>query len=328
MENTEGTGQPPDSVEIIREAPVDPWCNVLEEYAQVGSLRHLAVLHGLPPRSRVARRQLIAHGGKPQIEGDTEVDWSNLRVDYERLGGIRLVAESYGVGFKAVRNHLAAAGIPIKLRGHVKGQKKSEHWREASARHWNDPMWRDEQRRKWVSRVVRINATNRLSPVSPLEHELHEALKRVRIGFRTQRLILDRYFADILITQAPVVIEADGALHYYTASKRHDAERDTVMEAASYRVFRFTGTQIFADPDKCIETVIAECGLHSEPEPTYDIVGSNPYAIGKVPIGPEWRAMNGARLRKQWADPEWRERQIALMRDGQKRRRERRQAVI
>ena len=52
-----------------------------------------------------------------------------------------------------MRAELVRQGIPLKPRGHVKGQKKSEAWREASRKHWDDPEWREEQRKKWLERL-------------------------------------------------------------------------------------------------------------------------------------------------------------------------------
>jgi very-short-patch-repair endonuclease len=193
-------------------------------------------------------------------------DWSNLQQDYEATGSIRAIAERYGVGFKKVRNELARQGISIKPRGHVKGQKKSQAWRDASRKHWDDPVWREEQRRKWLERAPSMRgwAAN-----SPLEKKLHTALIKAGISFSTQRKHLGRYLVDIEIEQAPVIIEADGTLHVRNADR--DAQRDREITETGYRVFRFTGTQINAGPDACIQQVIAACGLIPEAEPRADI---------------------------------------------------------
>ena len=59
---------------------------------------------------------------------------------------------------------------------------------------------------------------------SPLEKLLQAALLKSGISFSTQRVLLGRYCVDILIDQAPVIIEADGAFHHLRKEK--DAERD------------------------------------------------------------------------------------------------------
>lgn len=86
-------------------------------------------------------------------------DWSNLREDYERLGNLTRVARLHHVRYQAVRDELIRLGVPIKPRGHVKGQKKSAAWREASRKHWEDPEWREEQRKKVAGAAARDAST-------------------------------------------------------------------------------------------------------------------------------------------------------------------------
>lgn len=188
------------------------------------------------------------------------------------------LAKHYGVRFTTVAAEMDRQGIPRKPRGHVKGQKKSDAWREASARHWNDPEWRDQQRQKWLERLptMRGPAAN-----SPLETKLHTALIKAGISFTTQRKKLDRYLVDIELLQAPIIIEADGNTHLRT--KEQDARRDAELTAAGYRVFRFDGRAINDSPDACIRTVIDACELTTDSEPVADIRNG-----GRGPDSPSW----------------------------------------
>jgi very-short-patch-repair endonuclease len=104
---------------------------------------------------------------------------------------------------------------------------------------------------------------------SPLERLLQAALLKAGLSFSTQRVLLGRYCVDILLQQAPVVVEADGALHHLRKDK--DAERDTALTAFGYRVFRFAGSRINTDPDGCIREVIAACDLTVDAVPVADI---------------------------------------------------------
>jgi very-short-patch-repair endonuclease len=104
---------------------------------------------------------------------------------------------------------------------------------------------------------------------SPLEKLLQSALRQVGIGFTTQAHIAGRFFADVLINQAPVVIEADG--HWHKLQQERDAKRDAAMAAAGYRVFRFTGAQLNRGADECVQQVIRACGLVPDEEPEYVI---------------------------------------------------------
>ena len=196
-------------------------------------------------------------------------DWSNLREDYERIGSLNKLARLYGTRNTAVRAELVRQGIPLKSRGHVKGQKKSEAWREASRKHWDDPVWREEQRKKWLERLPGMQAPR--NGGSPLESYLHRALRKAGISFSTQRQLLGRYVADILITQKPIVIEADGNMHLHAKQRERDAQRDADMRAAGYEVFRFAGGDICRDADDCIRQVIEAASLISDAEPEFDI---------------------------------------------------------
>lgn len=111
-----------------------------------------------------------------------------------------------------------------------------------------------------------------LTANTPIECRLHDALMAAGIGFRTQKRLVGRYRVDIIIHQAPVVIEADGARHRAgTQAQERDAVRDAAHEAAGYRMFHFSGSEINADAVKCIQQVIDACGLTPDKEPVYDI---------------------------------------------------------
>lgn len=208
-------------------------------------------------------------GDSVETERRASGDWNKLREDYERLGNLNKLARLYGTRNTTVRAELVRQGIPLKPRGHVKGQKKSEAWREASRKHWDDPEWREEQRKKWLERLPGMQAPP--NGGSPLETFLHRALRKAGISFSTQRKLLDRYVADILLTQKPVVIEADGNMHLHAKSRERDAQRDAAMRAVGYEVFRFNGKDISRDADGCVRKVIEAAGLTPDAEPVFDI---------------------------------------------------------
>lgn len=237
-------------------------------------------------------------GDSVETERRASADWSKLREDYERIGNLVRVARLYHVRYQVVRDELVRQGVPIKPRGHVKGQKKSEAWRKASRKHWDDPAWREEQRKKWLERLPAMQAPPHGG--SPLETYLHRALRKAGISFSTQRQLLGRYVVDILVTQKPVVIEADGNMHLHSAARTRDAERDAAMRAAGYEVFRFPGKPICNDADGCIRQAIEAAGLVSDAEPVFDIrngllAEANPRWKGGKP---DWTCANcGAKFR-------------------------------
>ena len=118
----------------------------------------------------------------------------------------------------------------------------------------------------WLSRVQESGTVN-----TPIERRMQDALMVARIGFRTQRLLLGRYLVDILVNQAPIVIEADGMIHTHPRNQAKDALRDAALREAGYQVFRFTGSEINTDATACVQRLIDACGLTPDEEPVYDI---------------------------------------------------------
>ena len=115
-------------------------------------------------------------------------------------------------------------------------------------------------------------ARKTLTANTPIECRLHDALKAAGIGFSTQKRLVGRYVVDISVHQVPVVIEADGARHRSgTQAQERDAARDAAHEAAGYRVFRFSGSEINTDATACVRQVIDACGLIPDKDPVYDI---------------------------------------------------------
>lgn len=104
-----------------------------------------------------------------------------------------------------------------------------------------------------------------------IERRMQDALRKAGIGFTAQSLMLGRYLVDIEVHQAPVIVEADGAQHALRAQKAKDAIRDTALEAAGYRVFRFTGSEINADAVACVRRMIGACGLIPDRDPVFEI---------------------------------------------------------
>jgi very-short-patch-repair endonuclease len=208
------------------------------------------------------------------------LDWSTLREDYERLGTQAAVAKEYGCRQQLVQKAMKRLGIPAKP---VKGRTYTwtEERRTAHKAAVNTPEFKEAHRRSLITRydTLRGSATD-----SPLEALLHGALKRAGLSFTTQRGKLGRYVVDIELHQAPVIIEADGFSHRLDRRKARDADRDADLIEAGYRIHRFTGTEINADPDACIRTVIEAEGLTPDTAPAADIRRG-----GRGPENPNWK---------------------------------------
>lgn len=195
------------------------------------------------------------------------MDWSNLQADYERLGTQQAVANEYGCTRGMVDKRMRRAGIrchPRRGRTH----EWSEEWRANHRAATNTPEFKEAHRASLLNRFDEMRGK---SADSPLEALLHGALKRAGIGFVTQRRKLGKYIVDIELTQAQVIVEADGLLHRLPEHKAKDAVRDQELTEAGYTVYRFTGTEINADPDACITKVITASCLAPDENPVAEV---------------------------------------------------------
>lgn len=121
-----------------------------------------------------------------------------------------------------------------------------------------------------------------LATSSP-EALLNRAFRKLSISFTTQQIVYTRdktrsgrglpagaYHVDLLIAQAPVVVEADEPYHQLQREQReHDARKDADLRTAGYQVFRFTEQAIGEDADACAELVAAAAQLIPEDYPVF-----------------------------------------------------------
>lgn len=195
------------------------------------------------------------------------MDWSNLQADYERLGTQQAVADLYGCRQQLVQKAMKRLGIkakPVTGRTYTWTDERRVNHKVAC----NAESFKEAHR---VSLLKRFDELRGSSADSPLEALLHGALRRAGLSFTTQRGHLGRYVVDIELLQAPVIIEADGLSHRLERRKMLDRERDAALTEAGYRVFRFNGTQINADPDACVKAVVDAVGLTPDTDPIADI---------------------------------------------------------
>ena len=305
MGNTEGTSKPEDSVETCTGRPANI-SDLSEVCKTVPNPRELARHYGVTVSEVTAE---LKRQGIVKFTRRDQVDWTGLEELYEKLQSVPAVAMELSTTVKIVWREMKTRGIERRPRGHVKGQKKTQSWREASAKHWDDPDWREEQRQKWLERLPSMRGTGRTSPP---EEFLQNALRKANISFTANLPLLGgRYTVDIHIEQKPVIIEADGSSHWLPEARRKDAQRDEELKSSGYQVFRFSYRELDDDADKCVRYVIDSAGLLAEEDPVF-ITRSDKEAFGD-------------RVNQLRKDPEWRARWIMKLREGQQRRREREQ---
>lgn len=266
-------------------------------------VRNLAKHYGVtvPEMTAEMKRQGIIRFTRRE-----DVDWSDLESKYQEAGTMPALARMLGTTERITYKELVARGIQQRRPGHVKGQKKSETWRQASREHWDDPEWREEQRQKWLERLPGMRGTG---STSPLEERLQDALRKARISFATHQPFLGRYIVDLLITQKPVIVEADGSSHLLKAAREKDALRDEHLRQHGYEVFRITYREIADDADGSVQRLIGHAGLVPEDNPVF-VISSDAEAKGIL-------------SRQRWADPERRAEHSAALSAAQRQRRHR-----
>ena len=108
---------------------------------------------------------------------------------------------------------------------------------------------RDTQR----ARELRNQAT-------PAERQLWRYLARGQLGAKFSRQMpVGPYFADFLCRELMLVVELDGFSH--EMRQEADAVRTRVVEAAGYRVLRFTNAEVLGNVEEvawAIQTVVME----------------------------------------------------------------------
>ena len=241
------------------------WSNLKADYERLGSYAAVAAEYGVS-KGYVAQ-QAKKQGINPKPEGRSlEIDWSDLPALYASGMTYGQLTAHYGCSIHAIQNAMKRLGVKPRPKGTPEGYEWTDERRAAHRTAVDRPEWRAKNRENLLKRLPTMRGP---SANSPLEKLLQAALMKTGLSFSTQRVLLGRYCVDILIDQAPVIIEADGALHHLR--KKQDAERDAALTEAGYRVFRFDGSRINRDAMGCVAEVVTESGLTPDAEPVADI---------------------------------------------------------
>ena len=241
------------------------WSNLKADYERLGSYSAVAKEYGVS-KGYVAQ-QAKWQGINPKPEGRSlAIDWSGLPDMYAAGTTFEQLAAHYGCSLHAIQNAMKRLDVEARPRGVPEGYEWPDERRVAHRAAIDRPEWRAKMRENLLKRLPEMRGP---SANSPLEKLLQAALLKFGISFSTQRVLLGRYCVDILVDQAPVIIEADGSFH--NLRKKQDAERDAALGEAGYRVFRFTGAPINRDAMGCVAKVVAEAGLTPDANPAADI---------------------------------------------------------
>lgn len=89
----------------------------------------------------------------------------------------------------------------------------------------------------------------------------------VPLGLLPQYCVLN-YRLDFALPDLRIAIELDGHDYHKTKEQRgRDAQRDRALQTEGWRVLRFTGSEVHADPRRCIEEVVALAKLEPQVAP-------------------------------------------------------------
>ena len=249
------------------------WSNLQKDYERLGSFAAVAEEYGVS-RSWISQ--------KVKEQGWHQKDWSQLPALYQSGMTYEQLAERYDCSLSTIGNRLRSMGIQPEHRG-MRGKTWTADHRanfmasieQSDAQHnWSDerranhraattdnPEWRAENE----EHLRRTRQTRRPSTNSPSEIKFQQALIDARLSFETQAPLLNRYNADVLLHQAPIIIEVDGWSHKFR--KDSDARRDAALTRAGYQIFRFTNDQVDSDAAGCVRQVMEKCGLQPEADP-------------------------------------------------------------
>jgi superfamily I DNA/RNA helicase/very-short-patch-repair endonuclease len=98
-----------------------------------------------------------------------------------------------------------------------------------------------------------LNLAENKTIFSPIEEKLLLALEAHNLSYQPQ-VRIGRYTVDFLVgvNDRKIIVECDGKAYHDAA---RDSERDKVLSLEGYPICRFSGSELYADVDKCIEMI-------------------------------------------------------------------------
>jgi hypothetical protein len=95
-------------------------------------------------------------------------------------------------------------------------------------------------------------------PPSPIEISFWEKAKPLIPELQREAWIDKKHRVDFLVPSKKVIIELYGYKYHSTKDKiTKDAGRERFLQGQGYRVIRFTGTEVYKDPQKCVDEVLS-----------------------------------------------------------------------
>jgi very-short-patch-repair endonuclease len=139
---------------------------------------------------------------------------------------------------------------PLPLAG--EGWGGGIHFPEIVMDRPRNPTWKVTSKLRNNARALRKNSTDaeRILWSELRDHRL------IGVSFRRQ-VPVGSYIADFLCHAAKLVIELDGGQHFVDAQEAEDATRSAAIEAAGFRVLRFSNLDVMTNRAGVLETIVS-----------------------------------------------------------------------
>lgn len=117
----------------------------------------------------------------------------------------------------------------------------------------------DEPRHR-IHPTILQHARDLRHPLTPAEKKVWAGVRNRKLGYKIRRQHpVFRFIADFCCEEARLVIEIDGDSHNDPEQADYDAARTAWLEAAGYRVIRFSNREVHESLDGVLETIRDAC---------------------------------------------------------------------
>jgi len=257
------------------------WSNLREDYERLGTIGAVAQAYGCTwrevrreltrqdiPRNRhwgaVMRREMTAEY-RQKISaagiGHPTSEATRAKIS-ESLKGHAVLEETKAKIRVTRADYRWSDETRAKFHTAMVGRKPSEAARQAMRDGCARPEVKERKRQLLLQRFPLIQGNKQSN--TPIEVRLQNALTQAGIGWLSQQRKLNRYIVDLELTDAPIILEADGTLHLLPRGIERDRKRDAALRDAGYTVLHFTGKQIYHDINGCVERVREALGNAQE----------------------------------------------------------------
>lgn len=169
------------------------------------------------------------------------------------------IGERYGVTESSVRDRMILLKIPLRTRAEraaLDWARADQERREAAKERLNE--WRESNRDRFAEFAAKAaKASQEINGPTSIEQAMMDALDVAGIEYVYQYPVGDKFVCDLYIPDGDLIVECDGIYWHSTPlARRRDKSKDAYLAACGFQVLRFTGDQIRADTDECLDAIL------------------------------------------------------------------------